>query len=79
MPLHVTEAVRSNGQWLLRFDSRSGAGETRADRVIEDLRFDPLPSTYYSTCFFLDEPAAIHGFLRARMPLEFQRYDRGAP
>lgn len=72
--LRIVGAMRQRGQWAFRFDSDAGEGITPGLRVIEDVRFEALPSTFYQTCFFLEPPDHVAGYLQARAPLAFQRY-----
>lgn len=72
--LRIDGVMRERGQWAFRFDSDAGEGITPGLRVIEDVRFEALPSTFYQTCFFLEPPDHVAGYLQARAPLAFQRY-----
>ena len=66
---------REGGRWWYRFTWADGsAGRVLAPGVVDDLRFEALPATFYQTCFFLQPPADLAGYLRAQQPLAMQRY-----
>lgn len=73
--LNLLRAERDGGDWWYRFTWPDGsAGRVAATSVVDDLRFEALPTTFYQTCFFLQPPEDLAGFLRAQQPLAMQRY-----
>ncbi len=76
--LKIRDLVNIDGRWTYRFDWNDGGGGslgyTPADRVVADTRFEALPTTFYRTCFFLERPQALAGYLRAEHPQALQRY-----
>ncbi|MFT4103216.1 MAG: hypothetical protein QM674_19715 [Burkholderiaceae bacterium] len=75
--LKIRDLVNVDGRWSYRFDWNDGGGApgyTPADRVVADTRFEAQPTTFYRTCFFLERPQALAGYLRAEHPQALQRY-----